>query len=72
MSFDYRLQANLYRQLENSQKRFEKIERDGLNNDEALAAMHDEKLFLAATLSASSTYTNYMSETAKTVIEGIQ
>eukprot|EP01133_Synstelium_polycarpum_P005814 gene5814-6728_t len=58
-------------QLENSQKRFEKIERDGLNNDEALAAMNDEKVFLAATLSASSTYTNYMSETAKTVIEGI-
>ncbi|MGY2291373.1 hypothetical protein ACW9H6_16455 [Pseudomonas sp. SDO528_S397] len=72
MSFDYRIQAGLYRQLDNATKRLEHITQSGLAPQEKLEAMADERFFMVASMSASSTYTHYLNEKAKVIIDGIQ
>jgi hypothetical protein len=72
MSFDYRVQAGLYRQLDKSEKRFEQIDLATEDTEEAMSALFEEKLNVLSSLHASSTYTHFLSERAKVVIDGIQ
>ncbi|NNA98758.1 hypothetical protein [Pseudomonas gessardii] len=70
MKITDRLQANIYKELNNAHKNFENIGVD-TDDDEYEYALNEAKEFLAATLSAHSTYTIFTSEKLKTIIEGI-
>lgn len=72
MTFDPRLQARLYSQLDRTVKHFEQNRPDSENHEEAMSALFEEKLQLSSGMAASSSLTNFLNQRVKAVIDGIQ
>lgn len=71
MSLD-RLQADLYREFNKSEKLFEQLDRYGPDSEGAMGALFEVALKQAASLSASAACNNFVNERRKAVLDGIQ
>ena len=72
MTFDPRLQARLYSQLDRSEKRLQQLDRDPQDPEAAMSALFEESLKHHSSMTASSSLTHFLHERVKVVLNGIQ